>query len=48
MVDKLILHNSISPDGSLTQFAPHMGFHYQIASEYHPEAHLIGSKTITS
>jgi 2,5-diamino-6-(ribosylamino)-4(3H)-pyrimidinone 5'-phosphate reductase len=46
MVDKLILHNSMSLDGSLTQFTPHMSFHYQIAGEYNPEAHLIGSNTI--
>ena len=46
MVDKLILHNSISLDGSLTQFIPNMHLHYQIASKYHPEAHLIGSHTI--
>ena len=46
MVDKLILHNSISLDGSLTQFTPNMHLHYQIASKYRPEAHLIGSHTI--
>ena len=46
MVDKLILHNSISLDGSLTQFTPHMDLHYRITGEYSPEAHLIGSNTI--
>ena len=43
---KIILHNSISIDGSLTNFEPHMGLHYQIAANYKPNAHLIGSKTI--
>ena len=46
MVDKLILHNSISLDGSLIQFNPNLHLHYQIAADYHPEAHLIGSNTI--
>jgi 2,5-diamino-6-(ribosylamino)-4(3H)-pyrimidinone 5'-phosphate reductase len=43
---KIILHNSISIDGSLTDFEPNMGLHYQIAANYKPEAHLIGSNTI--
>jgi 2,5-diamino-6-(ribosylamino)-4(3H)-pyrimidinone 5'-phosphate reductase len=43
---KIILHNSISIDGSLTNFEPHMGLHYQIAANYKPDAHLIGSNTI--
>lgn len=46
MVDKLILHNSISLDGSLIQFNPNLRLHYQIAAEYRPEAHVIGSNTI--
>ena len=46
MVDKLILHNSISLDGSLIQFNPNLRLHYQIAAEYCPDAHLIGSTTI--
>jgi len=46
MVDKLVLHNSISLDGSLIQFNPNLRLHYQIAAEYRPEAHLIGSNTI--
>lgn len=46
MVDKLILHNSISLDGSLIHFNPNLRLHYQIAAKYHPDAHLIGSNTI--
>jgi 2,5-diamino-6-(ribosylamino)-4(3H)-pyrimidinone 5'-phosphate reductase len=43
---KIILHNSISIDGSLTDFEPNMGLHYQIAGNYKPDIHLIGSNTI--
>lgn len=46
MKTEVILHNSISLDGSLTDFEPHMGLHYRIAGEYNPQIHLIGSNTI--
>ena len=46
MQTNLILHNSISLDGSLTNFAVDMELHYRIAGEYKPDAHLIGSNTI--
>jgi 2,5-diamino-6-(ribosylamino)-4(3H)-pyrimidinone 5'-phosphate reductase len=46
MLPKIIIHNSISIDGSLTNFEPNMGLHYQIAGNYKPDAHLIGSNTI--
>ena len=46
MIPKVILHNSISLDGSLTNFEPNMGLHYQIAGSYKPDVHLIGSSTI--
>jgi 2,5-diamino-6-(ribosylamino)-4(3H)-pyrimidinone 5'-phosphate reductase len=46
MMPKIILHNSISIDGSLTNFEPNMGLHYWIAGNYKPDAHLIGSNTI--
>lgn len=45
MFPKIIIHNSISVDGSLTNFEPNMGLHYQIAGNYKPGAHLIGSNT---
>lgn len=46
MLPKIIIHNSISVDGSLTNFEPNMGLHYKIAADYNPDVHLIGSNTI--
>ena len=46
MLPKIIVHNSISLDGSLTNFEVNMELHYQIAGKYKPDAHLIGSNTI--
>lgn len=46
MMPKIVIHNSISLDGSLSNFEPNMGLHYQIAGNYRPDAHLIGSNTI--
>ena len=46
MLPKVIIHNSVSLDGSLTNFMPNMELHYQIAGNYKPNAHLIGSNTI--
>jgi 2,5-diamino-6-(ribosylamino)-4(3H)-pyrimidinone 5'-phosphate reductase len=48
MIPNIILHNSISLDGSLTNFEVDMELHYQIAGNYKPDAHLIGSNTIIS
>lgn len=48
MLPKLVLHNSVSLDESLTNFQINMELHYQIASNYSADAHLIGSKTMTS
>lgn len=45
-VPKIIIHNSISLDGSLTQFQPNMDLHYRIAGSYNPTLHLIGSNTL--
>ena len=46
MLPKIIVHNSVSIDGSLTHFVPNMGLHYQIAGNFKPDIHLIGSNTI--
>jgi 2,5-diamino-6-(ribosylamino)-4(3H)-pyrimidinone 5'-phosphate reductase len=46
MKTEIIIHNSVSLDGSLTGFMPDMGLHYKIAGDYKPDAHLIGSDTI--
>jgi 2,5-diamino-6-(ribosylamino)-4(3H)-pyrimidinone 5'-phosphate reductase len=43
---RIIVHNSVSLDGSLTNFEPNMGLHYKIAGDYRPDAHIIGSNTI--
>ncbi len=43
---KIIMHNSISLDGSFTDFEVNMGFHYQIAGRFKADANLIGSNTI--
>ena len=43
---KIIMHNSVSLDGSFTNFDVDMGLHYQIASRYQADANLIGSNTI--
>ncbi|UCB58931.1 MAG: RibD family protein [Thermoplasmatales archaeon] len=43
---KIIIHNSISIDGSLTNFEQNMSLHYQIAGYYKPDVQLIGSNTI--
>jgi len=45
---KIILHNSLSLDGSLTGFEPNMELHYRIAGMFKPQVHLIGSNTITA
>ena len=45
-IPKIIIHNSISIDGSLTNFEPNMELHYKIAGNYKPDIHLIGSNTI--
>lgn len=46
MLPKIIVHNSVSLDGSLTNFEPNMELHYDIAGRYKPDAHLIGSRTV--
>jgi len=46
MIPKVIVHNSISLDGSLTNFEPNMELHYRLAGAYKPQAHLVGSNTI--
>jgi 2,5-diamino-6-(ribosylamino)-4(3H)-pyrimidinone 5'-phosphate reductase len=48
MISKIVIHNSISIDGSLSSFEPNMELHYRIAGRYHPDMHLIGSHTITA
>ncbi len=42
----IILHNSITLDGSLTGFMPDMELHYRLAGNLSTEATLIGSATV--
>ena len=46
MLPNVVVHNSVSLDGSLTNFEVNMSLHYEIAGRYKPDAHLIGSNTI--
>ena len=46
MLPNIIVHNSISLDGSLLHFDVNMDLHYKIAGSYKPDALLISSHTI--
>jgi len=46
MLPKVIIHNSVSLNGSITGFEPNMGLHYKIAGSYEPDVHLVGSNTV--
>jgi 2,5-diamino-6-(ribosylamino)-4(3H)-pyrimidinone 5'-phosphate reductase len=46
MLPKVVIHNSVSLNGSITGFEPNMGLHYLIAGNYEPDAHLVGSNTL--
>ena len=48
MKTEIIIHNSISLDGSLSGFMPDMDLHYKLAGDYKPDAHLIGADTVIS
>lgn len=45
MLPKLIIHNSISIDGSTTGFEANIKVHYGILSSYQPDAMIVGSNT---
>ena len=45
MLPKVIVHNSISIDGSLINFEVNMPLHYKIAAEFKVDMHLVGSNT---
>ena len=45
-VPRVIMHNSVSLDGSFTDFEVNMGLHYQIAGEYRTDTTLVGSDTV--
>ncbi|UCF71179.1 MAG: dihydrofolate reductase family protein [candidate division WOR-3 bacterium] len=46
ILPKVVIHNSMSLDGSLTGFEVNMALHYALAARYKPGAHLIGSNTL--
>jgi 2,5-diamino-6-(ribosylamino)-4(3H)-pyrimidinone 5'-phosphate reductase len=45
MKPKVIMHNSISIDGSIKKFAVNIGLHYSIVADYKPEVMICGSIT---
>jgi 2,5-diamino-6-(ribosylamino)-4(3H)-pyrimidinone 5'-phosphate reductase len=45
MIPKLVIHNSISLDGSTTGFDANLDVHYKILSSYQPDAMIVGSNT---
>jgi 2,5-diamino-6-(ribosylamino)-4(3H)-pyrimidinone 5'-phosphate reductase len=45
MLPKVIVHNSISIDGSLINFEVNMPLHYKIAGGFKADVHLVGSNT---
>ncbi|MDD2338681.1 MAG: RibD family protein [Methanosarcina sp.] len=45
MIPKVIIHNSISLDGSATGFEANLDIHYKILSSYQPDAMIVGSNT---
>ncbi|MCW4034005.1 MAG: dihydrofolate reductase family protein [Candidatus Bathyarchaeota archaeon] len=46
MLPKVVLHNSVSLDGSLTNFEPNLQVHYSLAGRFESDAHLVGSNTM--
>jgi 2,5-diamino-6-(ribosylamino)-4(3H)-pyrimidinone 5'-phosphate reductase len=46
MLPKVIIHNSISLDGSLVNFVPNMELHYTVAARFKPDAYFVGSNTV--
>lgn len=45
MISKVVIHNSVSLDGSLTDFDVNLPLHYQIAGSFNADMHLVGSNT---
>ncbi len=42
---EVIIHNSVSLDGSLTGFNLDMDLHYRVMRNLKPDLHLVGSNT---
>ncbi len=45
MYPKVIMHNTVSLDGSIKDFEVDMNLHYQVANEFEADTNLIGSTT---
>lgn len=45
MLPRLVIHNSISLDGSTTGFTANLDVHYGILGSYEPDAMIVGSNT---
>lgn len=45
MLPKVVMHNTISLDGSIRDFEFDIGLHYQIAARFKADVHLVGSAT---
>ncbi len=45
MLPRLVIHNSISLDGSTTGFTANLDVHYGILGNYEPDAMIVGSNT---
>lgn len=45
MLPRLVIHNSISLDGSTTGFTANLEVHYGILGSYEPDAMIVGSNT---
>lgn len=43
---KVVMHNSVSLDGSVMGFEVNMGLHYSLAGEFGADIHLTGSNTV--
>jgi len=46
MLPKVIVHNSVSIDGSLINFEVNLPLHYKIAGGFKADMHLVGSNTV--
>ena len=46
MLPKVIIHNSVSLDGSLVHFEVNMPLHYRLAGRFKADMHLVGSDTV--
>ncbi len=44
----IVLHTSVTLDGSSTGFMPDMELHYRLANGFEPDANLIGSATVVA